>query len=113
VMLRASNLTVRGGRRALLDSVTVSFAPGELTALVGPNGAGKTTLLRCLDGELQPAAGGVALGGRALAVTVMVTVTASVTVASMVAVNSARNFCCLTNPSPRSTCVTNIDCSTC
>jgi len=66
-MLRASNLTVRGGRRALLDSVTVAFAPGELTALVGPNGAGKTTLLRCLDGELQPAAGGVALGGRALA----------------------------------------------
>lgn len=66
-MLRAIDLTVRGGRRALLDSVTVAFAPGELTALVGPNGAGKTTLLRCLDGELQPAAGGVELGGRALA----------------------------------------------
>lgn len=66
-MLRASNLRVTAGGRALLDDVSLTFAPGELAAVVGPNGAGKTTLLRCLDGELAPAAGRVELHGRALA----------------------------------------------
>ena len=71
-MLRAEHLTVRvraddrAGDRALLDDLTLTFAPGELTAVVGPNGAGKTTLLRCLDGELAPSAGRVELAGRAL-----------------------------------------------
>ncbi|MDD9811410.1 MAG: heme ABC transporter ATP-binding protein [Gammaproteobacteria bacterium] len=67
-MLRAEHLTVRvrAGDRALLDDLTLTFAPGELTAVVGPNGAGKTTLLRCLDGELAPSSGRVELAGRAL-----------------------------------------------
>jgi len=67
-MLRAEHLTVRvrAGDRALLDDLTLTFAPGELTAVVGPNGAGKTTLLRCLDGELAPSNGRVELAGRAL-----------------------------------------------
>ena len=67
-MLRAEHLTVRvrADDRALLDDLTLTFAPGELTAVVGPNGAGKTTLLRCLDGELAPSNGRVELAGRAL-----------------------------------------------
>jgi len=55
-----------GGRR-VLDSVSVDFAPGRLTAVLGPNGAGKSTLAQIAAGLAAPDAGHVTLGGRALA----------------------------------------------
>jgi iron complex transport system ATP-binding protein len=59
--LRAMDVTVRLGRRDVLDRVSLEIGSGW-TALVGPNGAGKSTLLRALAG-LQPlAAGRVMLG---------------------------------------------------
>ncbi|MFD2027681.1 ABC transporter ATP-binding protein [Promicromonospora aerolata] len=45
------------GGRAALDHLTLSVAPGRVTALIGLNGAGKTTALRALAGRLQPARG--------------------------------------------------------
>lgn len=45
----------------LLNDVDLSFAAGELVAIVGPNGAGKTTLLRLLSGELRPTSGSIAM----------------------------------------------------
>ncbi|MFO1248306.1 MAG: ABC transporter ATP-binding protein [Alphaproteobacteria bacterium] len=50
------------GHRAL-HGVSLSIAPGAITALVGPNGAGKTTLLRCMAALETPYAGKVAIGG--------------------------------------------------
>lgn len=66
-VLTATDLTVRRGGRALLDRVSLSLAPGRVTAVVGPNGAGKSTLLRILSGELAPDSGHVAFLGRPLA----------------------------------------------
>lgn len=43
--------------RALLTDVTVSFAPGQVTAVSGPSGSGKTTLLSVAGGLLQPSSG--------------------------------------------------------
>jgi ABC-2 type transport system ATP-binding protein len=40
-----------------LDDVSLTVAPGALTALVGPDGAGKTTLLRLAAGLMRPSAG--------------------------------------------------------
>ena len=65
--LVAEGLTVRRGGRALIESISLTLAPGTLTAVVGPNGAGKSTLLRTLAGEILPDAGTIRLGGRALA----------------------------------------------
>ena len=65
-MLAARNLTVRAGRRLLLDDVTLTLKPGELLALVGPNGAGKTTLLRALAGDMDVAHGSVLCAGATL-----------------------------------------------
>lgn len=51
-MLKACDLTVSLARRAVLHGVSLTAAPGTLTAIVGPNGSGKTTLLRALTGDL-------------------------------------------------------------
>lgn len=45
-----------------LDDVTVSFRPGEFTAIMGPSGSGKSTLMHCLAGLDTVDAGQVAVG---------------------------------------------------
>ncbi|MGH2836382.1 MAG: metal ABC transporter ATP-binding protein [Solirubrobacteraceae bacterium] len=66
--LEISGVTVELGGRRILDEVTFSLAPGDLTGLIGSNGAGKTTLLRVILGLLAPTRGTVLVsdgaGGR-------------------------------------------------
>ena len=50
-----------------LDSVTVSFAEGELAGVTGPSGSGKSTLLHLLGGLDTPTSGTVSLDGTDLA----------------------------------------------
>jgi iron complex transport system ATP-binding protein len=64
--LAAQNISVRLGAKLVLDNVTTSFAPGQITAIVGPNGAGKSTLLQCLAGLRTPDSGTVSLSDEAL-----------------------------------------------
>ena len=63
-LLRCQNLTVRLGRKTVVDGFTDDFAAGTLAVLSGPNGAGKTTLLRTLARALVPSAGQVLLDER-------------------------------------------------
>src|SRR5439155_26727751 len=42
-LLETRDLTIRFGGHVAVNSVSCTFRPGELTAIVGPNGAGKTT----------------------------------------------------------------------
>lgn len=65
-MLEARGLSIRLGRRLILEGVDFAAAPGALTAIVGPNGSGKTTLMRALTGEIRPEAGRIAMAGRAI-----------------------------------------------
>jgi iron complex transport system ATP-binding protein len=66
-IVEARAISIRLGRRTIVDGLSLAIAPGETVALVGPNGAGKTTLLRALSGDLRPRSGGAYLKGRALA----------------------------------------------
>lgn len=65
-MLSAIRISVHRGARALLDSVSLCVAPGEVHAVLGPNGAGKSTLLGVLAGDLAPDQGRVSLDDRDL-----------------------------------------------
>lgn len=52
VQVRNLTRTVMGpsGPIKLLDSISVDFKPGEVTALIGPSGCGKSTLLKAICG---------------------------------------------------------------
>lgn len=64
--LRVAKVCKRYGRQRALVDVTLSFAPGEVAAIVGPNGAGKTTLLGILSTLVRPTSGEVRFGERPL-----------------------------------------------
>ena len=65
-VLELDRLSVKLGRRTILDELEASFS-GRAIGLLGPNGAGKTTLLRTLLGFYPPTAGGARVFGRELA----------------------------------------------
>jgi ABC-type sugar transport system ATPase subunit len=59
----ADSVSKHYGPAPALDRVTVTLAPGRVTALVGHNGAGKSTLLKLLAGVERPDAGSIRLDG--------------------------------------------------
>ncbi len=65
-MLQTRELTIRFGGHVAVNSVSCTFEPGTLTAIVGPNGAGKTTYFNLISGQLPMSAGQVFLDGQDL-----------------------------------------------
>lgn len=66
-ILKARGITVRAGKKTLVEEVDLDLKAGEIQVLAGPNGAGKSTLLRVFTGENKANEGTVELGGRTLA----------------------------------------------
>lgn len=58
-ILNATEVTVRYGERAVLDSATLAIDEGQRIGLVGRNGCGKTTFLKLLAGLQSPDSGSV------------------------------------------------------
>ena len=55
----------RYGSRRVLDGVSLTLRPGEITVLLGPNGSGKTSLIKVLSGKLPVDGGTMRLAGSA------------------------------------------------
>ncbi|HHA7345212.1 TPA: phosphate ABC transporter ATP-binding protein PstB [Streptococcus pneumoniae] len=55
-ILQVSDLSVYYNKKKAFNSVSLSFQPKEITALIGPSGSGKSTLLKSLNrmGDLNP-----------------------------------------------------------
>jgi branched-chain amino acid transport system permease protein len=62
-VLRVEGVTMRFGGLIALNDVSLSLAPGQITALVGPNGSGKSTMVNVVSGLYRPSAGRVTFMG--------------------------------------------------
>lgn len=51
--INTAKLTVVRNRVAILQSIDLNIAAGEVIGIIGPNGAGKSTLLKCLAGLVR------------------------------------------------------------
>jgi len=65
-MLELSHISKSFPGVRALDDVSVTFAPGEIHALIGENGAGKSTLMKIICGIYQADAGEISLDGQAV-----------------------------------------------
>ncbi|MGG4147208.1 ATP-binding cassette domain-containing protein [Paenibacillus algorifonticola] len=58
-MISTTGITLRFGKRALFEDVSIKFTPGNCYGLIGANGAGKSTFLKILSGEVEQSSGEV------------------------------------------------------
>ena len=61
-MITTSKITMRFGKTALFEDVSVKFVPGNRYGLIGANGSGKSTFMKILTGQLDQSEGVVAVG---------------------------------------------------
>ncbi|MGB1271737.1 MAG: ATP-binding cassette domain-containing protein, partial [Endozoicomonas sp.] len=50
-VLSINNVSVKVGKKNLLQNITLTLKPGEVLSVLGPNGAGKSTLIKVINGE--------------------------------------------------------------
>ncbi|GAA2171141.1 ABC transporter ATP-binding protein [Actinomadura napierensis] len=61
--LRAEDVTLGYGGRAVVTGLDLTAEPGEILAVLGPSGCGKSTLLRAFAGLLPATSGRILAGG--------------------------------------------------
>ncbi len=66
-MLEVTDLDLHYGHSQILNGVSLSARPGEVTCVMGTNGVGKTSLLKALSGRHPMSSGQVSLDGVSLA----------------------------------------------
>jgi len=64
--LQCRDLAKAFGGVPVLNGVSLSLAPGTVTALAGENGAGKSTLMKIASGQVKPDRGTVLIAGQPL-----------------------------------------------
>ncbi|MGW3961084.1 ABC transporter ATP-binding protein [Amycolatopsis sp. NPDC005003] len=57
-------LTKRYGPDTVVDDLSFTVEPGQVTGFLGPNGAGKSTTMKMIVGLAAPTLGSVTIGGR-------------------------------------------------
>ncbi len=65
-VLQFDDVTVRRGKKTILDSVSWSVEEGERWVVLGPNGAGKTTMVQLASARMHPTSGTVHILGERL-----------------------------------------------
>ncbi|MDJ1134318.1 ABC transporter ATP-binding protein [Streptomyces iconiensis] len=62
--IHVRGLTKRYGPDTVVDDLSFTVEPGQVTGFLGPNGAGKSTTMRIIMGLAAPTAGSATLGDR-------------------------------------------------
>ena len=63
-MISTSNVTLRVGKKALFEDVSIKFVEGNCYGMIGANGAGISTFMMCLSGVLRPTSGTIEFNGQ-------------------------------------------------
>jgi len=63
-MLEIRNLTKYYGNTPVVNDVSFTLKPGEVTGYLGPNGSGKSTTVKIITALIEPSAGKVLLDGQ-------------------------------------------------
>ncbi|XAS76897.1 ATP-binding cassette domain-containing protein [Dermatophilaceae bacterium Sec6.4] len=63
-MLQVTDLSCELAGHLVLEGVSLTVLPGQITVLLGPNGAGKSTLVDVIGGQLRATSGTVVFDGR-------------------------------------------------
>jgi ABC-2 type transport system ATP-binding protein len=66
-MLEVRSLTKRYHARAVVENVSFTALPGQVTGYLGPNGSGKSTTVKMITGLLRPTEGSVLFRGEDIA----------------------------------------------
>ena len=61
--IATSGLFLKRSGKNLLSNISLSFAPGKISAILGPSGSGKSTLLKCLGTVFNASKGVVTVDG--------------------------------------------------
>lgn len=64
--MRTHDLSLRVGKRDLVNGLSMQIEPGQCWCVIGRNGAGKSTLLRTLAGLREADGGSVHINGRSV-----------------------------------------------
>jgi ABC-2 type transport system ATP-binding protein len=64
-VIEVQQLTKRYGDKTVVDNLTFTVKPGQVTGFLGPNGAGKSTTMRMIIGLDRPSGGSVTVNGKA------------------------------------------------
>ncbi|MEU4561100.1 ABC transporter ATP-binding protein [Actinoplanes sp. NPDC023936] len=63
-MIEVRHVTKRYGQKTVVDDLSFTARPGQVTGFLGPNGAGKSTTMRMIVGLDTPTSGEVLVNGR-------------------------------------------------
>jgi phospholipid/cholesterol/gamma-HCH transport system ATP-binding protein len=63
-IIEVSHLIARYGQRTILDDISVSIYPNEITVILGGSGCGKTTLLKNILRLHEPSSGSIRFWGK-------------------------------------------------
>ena len=66
-VLKIENLVKSFNGNTVISDISLSIAPGELSAIIGPNGAGKTTFFNLITGYHLPNSGKIYFEGKSIA----------------------------------------------
>ncbi|MEE4348168.1 MAG: urea ABC transporter ATP-binding subunit UrtE [Paracoccaceae bacterium] len=65
-MLEIADLTLKYGQSQILNGISMTAKPGQVTAVMGTNGVGKTSLLKAIAGRHPYSGGTITLDGKPL-----------------------------------------------
>ena len=63
-ILKLEKISLKYGRKIILDNLNLQLGNGEILGLLGPNGAGKTTLFNIICGLISPDFGSVYINSK-------------------------------------------------